>query len=211
VFRPRLPTRRSYNNLVPPMPGNWKAGDAVAANAATGYLRGIGNLAGAPHSIASLAGHIGVPGADFVARHTYSPGEINQGIFTGGAQPYEPETLPGKIGQSALSNIIPSVFSGGPVGVGARIATGMAAGAGGQAVANVAPDNYWAQLAASLPQRWGPVVYWVVRGRSPGLLPPHGTPSRQSVVRLPHHRLHPHGPADRWSPARPLLLLPHPA
>jgi hypothetical protein len=64
--------------------------------------------------------------------------------------PYAPQTTAGQIGQAALSNVVPSLLSGGSAGIGTRLASGMAGGAGGQAYANVNPDDYWGRLAASL-------------------------------------------------------------
>jgi hypothetical protein len=146
-------------------PQGW---NAVAANAGTGLLGGLGNLYGLPNTLArayqNVAQGLGQPspGADFIAANTPSPGDVNRIVFgdinkastalTGAptSLPYTPETGWGRVGQAALSNVVPSLVSGGAAGMGTRIASGMAGGAAGQAYANANPNDYWGQLLASM-------------------------------------------------------------
>jgi hypothetical protein len=141
---------------------------AVAANAATGLLKGISNFGALPNTLASgyqaLARGLGQPSplADALIPNTPSAADTSRMMFGGinaastaatGAPtslPYTPETGPGQIGQSALSNVVPSLLSGGSAGMVPRIISGMAGGAGAQTAANASPDSYWAPLVGSI-------------------------------------------------------------
>src|SRR5215831_7250011 len=157
----------------------------VGQNMATGILKGVGYLGGLPHTVAQVGdwamdrdammrGYYDrpqeVPGEapdyipnqpGFLTRHTYSPEEINKGIFsgistlnqaTGGkpVEPYEPQTPAGRIGQAALSQVIPSL-AGSPVTAGPRMVSGMAAGAAPQAIQEYDKNApVWLKLGSSL-------------------------------------------------------------
>jgi hypothetical protein len=153
----------------------------TATNAATGILKGVGNVGGLPHVVAGLGDaapgyggldvtgqpmtpyqgppQMGPPG--FLTRHTYSPEEINSGIFSaidamraavGNPErgPYVPQTAAGRIGQEALSQAIPSLVGGAETAV-PRMIAGMTSGGAGQAVSEVAPNAPgWVRPAVSM-------------------------------------------------------------
>jgi len=139
----------------------------IAANAATGLLKGVSSIPALPNTLATayqaLARGLGQPSpaADAIAGNTPSAedtsrimfGDINQAstAMTGAptSLPYTPESGWGRIGQAALSNVAPAML-GGAAGAGTRLMSGMAGGAGSQAYANAQPNDYWGQLAASL-------------------------------------------------------------
>lgn len=185
----------------------------VAHFIGTGILKGVGALAGTPHTIAALGdkatdamvgdaaipydpGNIdpeaktpayvaGQPG--FLTRHTYSPDEVNNALFTGLSNasqavgrgpryPYEPTSDTGKIAMAGLSNIIPAMV--GPsriMSTVARESAGIAGGAGAEAYSLKNPDDYWGQLGVGLASA-------VAGGVAPGLIKS-GLTSAGSLVR----------------------------
>lgn len=146
---------------------------AAADNVATGLQNGVGNLFGLPHTVGALGDkaidYVGqklgaapdnAPG--FVTRHTFSPDDVNSGLYAASnatnqamglppVTPYQPQTGLGRTVQAGLGGIVPSLVGGG----GAAAALGRAAaGFGGGAAADVAaqkmPDSTIAPLIAGV-------------------------------------------------------------
>ena len=100
------------------------------------------------------------PGPGWLTRHTYSPEDINSGIFggisalnqaTGGrpVAPYQPTTPGGQVFQSGMEQVIPSLL--GPAETaGSRLIGGAAGGAAQQAYKIARPDDTTGQLVTGL-------------------------------------------------------------
>jgi hypothetical protein len=127
------------------------------------------------------------PGPGFLTQHTYSPDEVNTGIFTGLSNasqamgrgpryPYEPTSDAGKVAMAGLSNVVPSLV--GPAGIMSTVAregAGIAGGAGAEAYGLKNPDDYWGQLGAGLTSA-------LAGGMAPGLIKG-GITSAGSLIR----------------------------
>jgi hypothetical protein len=141
-------------------------GEAVAANAVTGLQSGVGNLLGAPNAIGTLADRIGTqlfgtsPEPGWLARHTYSPEDINSALYkASGAvnravglpepQPYVPQTPEGRLGQNVLGAVVPSLV-GNLAGLLPRLAAGTAGTTAATAYGERNPDDPTGQLLVGL-------------------------------------------------------------